>query len=54
MGGSHRDCDILHQLESSFIGGERGGADIVKLSYSGNGSEVETVTEHLQIYCWGW
>lgn len=47
MGESHRDCDILHQLESSFVGGEKAGVGMLKLSCSENGSELETVTQHL-------
>lgn len=44
---THRDCDILHQLESSFVGGEKAGVGMFKLSCSENGSELETVTQHL-------
>lgn len=35
------------------MGGEKAGVGVLKLSYSDNRSELETVTEHLGIYCCG-
>lgn len=35
------------------MGGEEAGVGVLKLSYSDNRSELETVTEHLGIYCCG-
>lgn len=36
-----------------FIGGGKAGDVVLKLSYSHKRSELETVTEHLGIYCCG-
>lgn len=46
-----RDYGLLYQLESSFIGERKASVGALKLPY--NSSELETVTEHLGIYCCG-
>lgn len=51
---NHRDYGILCQLyktESSFIGRRKASVGVLKLSYSHNRSELETVTDHLRTYC---
>lgn len=48
-----RDCGILYQLESSFIGKRKASVCVLKVSYNHNRSELETMTEHLGIYCCG-
>lgn len=46
MGESHRDRDVLHQLEGSLIGAEKAGGGLFKLCYGAAANELETVTEH--------